>query len=199
MARRKQQDLTDIKEYEGEVAKVYSKFIKTAKGKTEVYSLKLEGHDDWFDSGFKEPSCEEGEYVKFSAGKNDRGYLKLDGDVVVIERPATALAKTAVSSGSGDEGVKLTKSQTDVQYNYRAATMAAIEMSNIFLTHGILPKTGKKAVTADDVLDFIEDRAGDLFRQFMNIEGLVSKLEEGDVEAEEVAPGPGDDSEEQDD
>lgn len=94
-------------EYKGFVAKIGEKQGKGKNGRPwTVYSCRVEQADgteypDWFSLGFEAPKFKQGDYVKFTAAKNERGYLAVDeGSVQVAKNPPAR-------AGKRDEGAKV--------------------------------------------------------------------------------------------
>ena len=185
--------------YEGTLEKIFEKAITTRRGKKNVYSLKIDGNDNWFDCGFEKPAVEEGKYVQFEAERNDKGYWKVDkSGVIEIERPKSATVST--SEDGGGTGQPQTSYEKEIRYNYRFAFGVSQEYALACLEKGFLPTNGgttkaKKAATLEDLDQFIEERAVKVFAKCWDIEGLEAMLDgmEG-VDAEEVAPGPEEES-----
>ena len=184
-----------MSKFQGEVAKVYEKTIKTRRGPSSVYSVKLDTEEDvWFAAGFNKPDCEEGDYVQFEAEKNERGYWHIPGSIMTIERPKSDVAKAG--GGSGGSGFAAEK---ELRYNYRFSVASAQDFALAALQAGLLPKSGGKTAkakeaTLDDLQQFIDERTAMIFARCMDTAGLQAILDSQEVVAvEEVTPGPGPD------
>ena len=190
--------------FQGSVEKIFEKSIKTRRGQMPVYSMKIDGQDDWFDLGFDKPDVVEQDYVQFDADKNDRGYWKVGkGAIVKIERPKDEPKSQAAGGGTGEVMANngVTSYEKELRYNYRFSYGVASEFALAALQAGFLPTNGgatkaKKAATMEDVEQFIDERAAKIFARCWSIEELEGILDSAvGVDAEEVAPGPGPDSE----
>ena len=182
-----------VSKFTGTVEKIFDKTIATKRGKRQVFSVKIDGNDAWFGAGFDKPSVVEGDYVQFEGSQNEKGFWDIKGDIIKIERPASA-AKPAASPGSGES---VTSYEKEIRYNYRFAYATAQELATTLAAQGLLPTSGKaakKAVSYDDIAQFIDEQADRIFARCWNVEGLEAILEaqaSGVDDAVDVTPGPG--------
>jgi hypothetical protein len=145
------------------VAKINGRNVNTRKGPRTSYSMKLEREDGseidgWISIGWDKPNFSEGDYVKVTYAKNERGYLDASEVKPLKNAPAKSEA-TAAPSGGGRGGYD-PKGPT---IHYQNSRTAAIELVGLMLAHDALPMSEAKT------------KAGTA-KRFAEIKALVDKL-----------------------
>jgi hypothetical protein len=140
-------------EIKGFVKKLNVKEGTGKRGAWKAYSGRIElddgtEFDGWVSFGFEAPPFKEGDYVKFSAEKDDKGYLKmLKGSGKVSKNPparATTQNAAGVETPVGDFN-RQTNPEDARRMGYANARTAAIEVIKLLVEVDGLPLT--KAVT----------------------------------------------------
>lgn len=146
-------------EFKGFVARINKKEGRGKKGPWTLYSAKLEKedgteYDEWLSLGFDAPKFKEGDYVKLTAEKDDRGYLKVS-DAKVSKNPPARAKKggssggASGSTGGGGDFNRQTNPEDAKRMTYANARTAAIELTDLLLRQEALPITGAKTKAAE--------------------------------------------------
>ena len=130
--------------FEGEVKVLNSKTVQGRRGPTSVWSMKVEKPDGaespWFTVKFgAKPDFDKGDYVRFTATENDRGYWNVDDQgkaIEKVERPRAAAA--AVSGGASGEGTADRQQSIVLQHSQEMA----VRTVDTLLREKALPVTG---------------------------------------------------------
>jgi hypothetical protein len=133
-----------------------------------AYSCKLEREDGseyegWLSLGFDPPPFKEGDYVKMSGDKDDKGYLKIDPNSIQVKKNPPARAKkgdgnysaTSSRTGSGETGAR----KGGVDWN--SAVARATDVVAVLLANDALPISSTKtkagqASRYEEVIAFVD-------------------------------------------
>ena len=139
-------------EFRGFVTKINVKTGQGRKGPWSLYSVKLEGEDgvelkEWLSYGFQAPKFKEGDYVKLTAEKNDKGYMQIvDGSVQVSKNPpargGNKSQADAPQSGGSSRG---NYSKGGVDWN--SAVARSIEFVDLLIKHDALQLAAAKGAS----------------------------------------------------
>jgi hypothetical protein len=117
-----------------------------------MYSIKLDGHDDWHGTKSVDPrekwGVKEGDTVEYEVEKNGKGYWDITSDVVKVEAkpeegaPADAPAAGSKARESFDRAVN-----KDLAYNFRAGRAMALDFLKVCVDQDLIewPAKGGKA------------------------------------------------------
>lgn len=117
--------------FKGFVGRINEKAGRGRKGPWTLYSTKLQdanGEDstDWLSFGFDKPNVKEGDYVKVTVDKDDKGYDRVT-EVKKLKNPP-ARAEKASSSGSESSDAGVSK-QSSIHYqNSRTAAIETVKL-----------------------------------------------------------------------
>ena len=144
----------------GKVFKIYQKVWNDPKTGDDriLYSLKIDGDQEYYGFGTNRPPCQEGDNVEFQwsqRGKyrnGDHKSLKIVGaDATPTTPPQQQSAPRAASSGGGnsrdaywDNKDKYDKNVRQRLICYQSATKDAVTLAVAALNNGILPTSGQK-------------------------------------------------------
>ena len=164
------------------------------KNKT-LYSFVVD--DVWYRTGEADPTEFEKAKVTFVFKKDRNGNKVVDvDDIEVVEeapedKPSQSSAKQdglyTQYVGSGDKANYWLNREAreldgNFQYNYRAAMMAAMEYTRLLHDMGLFPKSGKNKPTLETIDALIEDKAAELYREYMDVQGLRAIVAGGDLD-----------------
>jgi hypothetical protein len=128
----------------GFVAKINARPVNTRKGPRTSYSMKLAREDGseidgWISVGWEKPNFNEGDYVKVTYAKNERGYLDASEVKPLKNAPAAPAATSSRTSG----GTTVTRSvgggSQSSFIHYQNSRTASIELVGLMLAHDALP------------------------------------------------------------
>ncbi len=152
------------------MSEVFKGFVKTIsvkeghgrRGPWKLFSAKLEREDgteveDWITFGFDKPTCREGDYVKITASKNDRGYFQADEVKRLKNAPARSSATAGTAAGAN------VSNNTQKSIHYQSSRNAAIQAITLLLANDALPMSSAKT------------KAGEA-KRFEEITALIDKL-----------------------
>jgi hypothetical protein len=118
--------------YEGTVSRV---FVKDWNG-TNLYSFKLEGNDEFFNTGDKSPGIAQGDVIKFTADLKGKRTV---ADIPSIEKVAVAPKATGGAAPSKQAAVDWDAKDRGIQYQGAGKIAAAILQAAA--AGGVLPFT----------------------------------------------------------
>lgn len=157
-------------EFKGFVEVLSSKSGKTRQGRPwTAYSLKIsdtngDEMEPWFQCGFADPGLNKGDYIKFTAEKNDKGAYTVNVDSIKKAKnpPARVQKRDTGNGGGGSSGGSGYNSEAQrADRAYHASRGSAIELVNILMQHQSLPVSvaqGKagKAKRYAEILAFVD-------------------------------------------
>lgn len=158
----------------GVVYKVFSRQV----GKGTAYSIKIDGDDNYYGCGFKNPGNLDGKYVSFDAGKNAKGYWEADLKTLTVMDTAPVVANKSVPSSAKDAYWSAKEERdlvNDRQRHIGASVNTAIAFVEL-LTKADAIKQAKSQ----------SDRADILFDLVVYYSGKFQKLAEGEEAKPEV-------------
>lgn len=164
---------------QGNVNYISSKERKTRKGPANVYAIKLESDDNWYNTGFKSPGVKEGDEVTFRATEGQYGWEVDASSIEILEKAKQAAAGNVQKAMSKDDYWKSREERdlvTQKVIQLQAARNAAIATCSAALAGGVLalPKTANKQL--DAFVAAIDKLTGKYFNE-LDAEGWV---EDGD-------------------
>lgn len=116
---------------------VVYKIFERAAGRGKAYSIKLDGDQNYYGTGFKAPGCKAGDYVEFEADKNAKGYweAKLDSIRVLDSQPVEAAKAVGKVIGKDDYWTRKESRdlENDNRRNVGASLNTAIEFVELLL------------------------------------------------------------------
>jgi hypothetical protein len=137
----------------GFVAKINARPVNTRKGPRTSYSMKLAREDGteidgWISVGWEAPNFNEGDYVKVTYAKNERGYLDASEVKPLKNAPervggnsASRPTSRGPSSGASASGGRAYDPKGPT-IHYQNSRTAAIELVGLMLAHDALPISG---------------------------------------------------------
>jgi hypothetical protein len=127
----------------GFVAKINARPVNTRKGPKTSYSMRLAREDGteidgWISVGWNAPNFNEGDYVKVTYAKNERGYLDASEVKPLKNAPEKPQTAAAPSRTSGGTTVARNGGQSSF-IHYQNSRTASIELVGLMLAHDALP------------------------------------------------------------
>lgn len=186
--------------FKGFVKKINTKEGRGKNGKPwKLYSAKLEKedgteYDQWISFGFSAPSVSEGDYVKLTTEKDDRGYEQ----VTEAKRLKNAPARAAKSSSDG-VGTETGSRQSHI--HYQSSRKDAIAVLTLLQTQDALPLSNAKtkageAKRYEEIMALVDKLTVRFYGDVETLRVLKSVADEGAVTAD--AASLPDDSDEED-
>jgi hypothetical protein len=155
-------------EFRGFVVKINTKTGNGKRGQWTLYSVKLEGEDgtelkDWLSIGFDAPKFKEGDYIKLTADKNDRGYLQADPkSISVAKNPPARKGKGGGSTGDASSGSSSRGNYSKGGVDWNSAVARSMEFTDLLIEHDALHLSPAKG-------------AGGIEKRRAEIEAIVDK------------------------
>lgn len=176
--------------FTGFIAKIGIKTGTSKRGAWKLYSIKIDGQDEWISAGFDAPPCKEGDYVSIEAEQNDKGYW----DAKSIKQVKNAPAKEAAAVS----GPALAKTSTQTSIHYQSARKDAIALIELLLTHKALPMSASATAAGtakryEEITALIDKLTVRYFNDAETHRILEDVTDEGSSKAEEADPTPGSD------
>lgn len=152
----------------GQVWKIFERAGKYGK----MYSIKLDGDDNFYGCKSKDPRKEwgidEGDMVEFEYSMNAKGYTDVDGAVAKVEAaPEEGAPPDAPAAGSAARESFDRSFYKDAAYNWRAARGQAQELVLALLAADLLtlPTKGGKAEKEEAVKIYVNQYALEIFKE----------------------------------
>lgn len=169
-----------------------------------LYSTKLQDENgketDWISFGFDKPSLKEGDYVKITTEKDDKGYEKVS-EVKKLKNPPARAEKVEKAAKAGTS-VEAQDKQTSIHYqNSRTAAIAAVQL---LVAHDALalPKAATKTGEAKRyaiIVAAIDKLTVQYFNDLETMRLLETVADAGVKDTKPDAPLPSEEKDEEED
>jgi hypothetical protein len=192
-----------VTEFRGFVVKINTKTGQGKRGPWSLYSMKLEGDDgvelkDWLTIGFEAPKFKEGDYIKFEASKNDKGYLQVDANSVKVAKNPPARAGKGETGSTESTGGSSRGNYSKGGVDWNSAVARSIELVDLLIKHDALQLSAAKGAGGmekrrAEIEAIVDKYSVKLYRDVMTLRLLETVQDVGEVDTKADGELPADD------